>query len=283
VSVTAPGAARAVTPVGIVAERLAEVLEMLDQQERETAVDPAIRRAVQEAHQLAAGLDPYLERSCGPESPALQALAEVTRRTDWTRHDGSAGGAPLEQEMLSGHVEGQLLQMLVRATRARRVLEIGMFTGYSALALAEAVPVDGSVVACEIDEHAAAIARDAFAASPAGSRIEIRLGAAMDTLHDLARHGDRFDLVFVDADKAGYLAYLDALLELDLLSEGALVCVDNTLMQGQPWTGEPTPHGVAIARFNQAVAEDPRVDQVVVPLRDGLTLLRRRTETEETA
>jgi caffeoyl-CoA O-methyltransferase len=261
-----------VTPVGIVAERLELALRLLDDAE---GLDPAVREAVEEAHAVAAGLDPYLSACSGAESPALAALAETTRATDWAAYDGTV---PLEQEMLSGHVEGRFLQMLVHATRARRVLEIGMFTGYSALALAEALPDDGSVVACEIDPLAVEIAARAFAGSPAGRRIEVRLGAAQDTLRLLSEEQARFDLVFLDADKAGYPAYLDALLELGLLAENALVCVDNTLMQGQPWAGPQTPNGEAVADFNRRVADDPRVEQVVVPLRDGVTLIRRRED-----
>ena len=109
---------------------------------------------------------------------------------------------------------------------------------------------------------------------PGGHKIDVRVGPALDTLRGLV--GETFDLVFVDADKAGYLGYLDALLELELLAPHGLICVDNTLMQGQPWTsGEPSANGAAIAAFNRAVAADPRVEQVLIPLRDGLTLIRR--------
>ena len=177
--------------------------------------------------------------------------------------------------MLSGHVEGQTLKILVHATRAVRVLEIGMFTGYSALAMAEALPDEGQVTACEIDAGVAAIAEQCFRASASGHKITVRVGPAQRTLAELAQAGQRFDLVFIDADKAGYLGYLTALLEGGLLQPHGLICVDNTLMQGQPWlTGEPTANGAAIAAFNQAVAADPRVEQVVIPLRDGLTLIR---------
>ena len=175
--------------------------------------------------------------------------------------------------MLSGHVEGRFLHFLVKITRARRVLEIGMFTGYSALAMAEALPDDGELVACEVDPVAAAFGRECLAGSPAGHRIRIEVGPAADTLATLV--GQRFDLVFVDADKAGYASYLDTVLDGELLAPGGVVCVDNTLMQGQPWTGERTPNGEAISAFNRSVADDPRVEQVLVPLRDGLTLIRR--------
>jgi caffeoyl-CoA O-methyltransferase len=221
---------------------------------------------VERAHALAAGLDPYLDRHTTPASPALDALERATRAEDWAERG-------LEQEMLSGHVEGRFLAFVVAMTRARRVLEIGMFTGYSALAMAEALPVDGELVACERDPHAAALARRCFAASRAGARIDVRTGPAADTLRELA--GQAFDLVFLDADKAGYLDYVHTVLDTGLLAEGGTICVDNTLMQGQPWTGEETPNGRAIAAFNEAITADPRVEQVVVPLRDGITLIRR--------
>lgn len=244
--------ARAVTPLGILAVLLAEVAADVD--------DPRLQRAAA----LAGGLEPYLEAMTTPESPALAALAERTRAHPWT--------APLEQEMLSGHVEGQLLKALVRMTRARRVLEIGMFTGYSALAIAEALPERGRVIACEVDPEVARFARDCFAASEQGDKIEVRVGPAADTLAHL---DGPFDLAFIDADKAGYRDYLDTLLAGELLASGALICVDNTLMQGQPWAGEPTANGEAIAAFNEAVAADSRVEQVLLPVRDGLTLIQR--------
>ena len=260
-------APRPVTPLGVLVEQLGDLLA------RAGGIDPVLREDLKEAYDLAAGLDPYLERHASPESPALAALAAATAVHDWGSHDGAV---PLEQEMLSGHVEGQLLKMLVHATRARHVLEVGMFTGYSALAMAEALPASGRVVACELDPGVADFARACFAASEAGSRVEVRVGPAAGTLAELAAAGAVFDLVFVDADKAGYTGYLDAILRHDLLAPHGLICVDNTLMQGQPWaSADPPPNGVAVTAFNTAVAADPRVEQVIVPLRDGLTLIRR--------
>ena len=230
-----------------------------------------LRADVRRAAELASGLDPYVARMSTPESDALRELAARTAREDW----GLRSAGSLEQEMLSGHLEGQTLSFLVRATGARRVLEIGMFTGYSALAMAEALPDDGEVVACEIDGEVAVFAKESLDRSPAGGRVRIRVGPALETLAQLAASGEVFDLVFVDADKAGYVDYFEALLDRGLLSAGALMCVDNTLMQGDPWlSGESSPNGAAIARFNQVVADDPRVEQVVLPVRDGLTLIR---------
>ena len=277
-AVTAPGAPRPVTPVGILAATLDEVLA----QARRGALDADGLARLETARDLAAGLDPYLERCTTPESPALAELARRTAEHDWRAHDGDTG---LEQEMLSGHVEGQLLRTLVHATRARTVLEVGMFTGYSALAMAEAVGDGGRVVACEVDAEVAAFAQECFAASIMGGRIDVRVGPAADTLRALAAAGERFELVFVDADKAGYADYLDLLLggggPDGLLAPRGLVVVDNTLMQGRPWvSAEPTGNGAAVAAFNDALATDPRVEQVLVPLRDGLTLVRRATQED---
>ncbi|KQT90816.1 SAM-dependent methyltransferase [Marmoricola sp. Leaf446] len=268
---------RPVTPLAILAASLDDVVARLDEAGAGpdgVALDPALGSEIRRAAALAAGLDPYTAALSTPESPALRALSERTAAEDW-----AGDGSGLEQEMLSGHLEGQLLKMLVHVTRARQVLEIGMFTGYSALAMAEAVQEvageEGVVVACEIDERVAALAQECFEASPAGDRIDVHVGPAMDTLHALADAGARFDLVFLDADKAGYADYLRALLDTGLLARRGLLVVDNTLMQGQPWTGEATPNGEAIAAFNQVLADDPRVEQVVLPVRDGVTLVRR--------
>ena len=255
-------AARPVTPVGIAAALLASVESRLD------GADPDVRADLVRARSLLCGLDDYVARCTSPASPALVALEERTRREPWEGH--------LEQEMLSGHVEGAFLRMLVAITGARRVLEIGMFTGYSALAMAEAMPAGGHLVACEVDDRAVDVARECFAGSAAGGLIDVRVGPADATVRALGVDGDRFDLVFIDADKTGYADYLDLLLDLDLLTPGAVVCVDNTLLQGEPWaSSSPTLTGAAIAAFNDRVAADDRLEQVLLPLRDGVTLIRR--------
>jgi len=262
---------RPVTPIAIIASKLELLVQRLDTSD---LVDESLRSDLREVSDLVGGLDPYLSRWTTPESAELQLLAERTAAQDWNRRPQTA--VHLEQEMLSGHVEGQTLQMLVHASRAQRVLEIGMFTGYSALAMAEALPANGTVVACEIDPEVAEFARQYFDSSANGHKITIKVGPALETLRELTATGDVFDLIFIDADKAGYRDYLEAVLNSGLLAPHGLVCADNTLMQGQPWSaGEQTPNGQAIADFNQSVADDPRVAQVIIPLRDGLTLIRR--------
>ncbi len=265
---------RPVTPVGILAAKLERLVRQVEQIQQ---IDPAFQAELQQAYELANGLDPYLDRCTTPESPALAALVARTQSEDWERRfsDGETV-KPLEQEMVSGHVEGQLLKFLIHLTQARRVLEIGMFTGYSALAMAEALPADGQVVACEVDAYAAEFAQKCFNESASGHKIVVKVAPAIETLRQLAAAGEVFDLVFIDADKGGYLEYLDLLLTNGLLATHGSICADNTLMQGQPYlSGVATPNGVAIAEFNRAVAEDVRVEQVLIPLRDGITLIRR--------
>lgn len=265
---------RPVTPLGILAAKL----ELLSQQiEALDSVDASLKSELRQACELANGLDPYLSHCTTPESPALALLVQRTQAEDWSqRFSNSETVRQLEQEMLSGHVEGQTLKFLVHLTQAKRVLEIGMFTGYSALAMAEALPDDGKVVACEVDAYVAKFAQQCFDESPSGHKILVKVAPALLTLKQLADANETFDLVFIDADKAGYVDYLNLLLDTDLLAPNGLICADNTLMQGQPYlAGEATANGVAIATFNQTVVDDPRLEQVLLPLRDGLTLIRR--------
>ncbi|MFM2304429.1 MAG: hypothetical protein RLZZ135_1841, partial [Cyanobacteriota bacterium] len=132
------------------------------------------------------------------------------------------------------------------------------------------------VVACEVDAFAANFAQQCFKQSPHGHKISVKVAPALETLKYLAAAGDVFDLVFIDADKGGYIDYLNLLLDTNLLAPHGSICVDNTLMQGQPYLeGKATENGMAIANFNQAVINDPRIEQVLLPLRDGLTLIRR--------
>ena len=252
--------ARPITPLGIVASLL----------------DDPTPSNIERARRIAQGTDPYTEAMTSAQSPACEALERATASEDWQqRHESSETSLKLEREMLSGNLEGQFLKMLVHATGARRVLEIGLFTGYSALAMAEALPAGGRLVALEIDAFAADFARAQFDRSPAGARIDIRVGPALDTLRQMAGEGASFDLVFIDADKPGYADYFDALVDGEMLSPRALVCVDNTLLQGEPYAvDEPGANGRAIDAFNRKLAADDRFEQVLLPIRDGVTLAR---------
>ncbi|BAU63415.1 caffeoyl-CoA O-methyltransferase [Stanieria sp. NIES-3757] len=267
--------ARPVTPLGILVQQLETILKQAENEQ----VSAQLKVSLTQAYHLAAGIDPYLEECSSSESEALANLARKTQAEDWSkRFDDGETVRALEQEMLSGHIEGQLLKMLVSLTRSKRILEVGMFTGYSALAMAEAIPDDGCVIACEVDEYVAEFAQNCFATSPHGKKIEVRVAPALETMQQLADAGEAFDLVFIDADKKEYIDYFNLLLDSSLLSANGFICVDNTLLQGQPYLPEEqrSTNGKAIARFNRFVAEDERVEQVLIPLRDGVTIIKRK-------
>jgi len=167
-------------------------------------------------------------------------------------------------------IEGRFLQMLVRLSSAKSILELGMFTGYSALMMAEALPDDGHLITCEIDPKAEAIARRYFAESPHRDKITIRMGPALDTIKTLA---DPLDLVFIDADKVNYSNYYEAC--LPLLKSGGLVVADNVLWSGKVLhPKDADDHAIVV--FNRLVQSDPRVKNVCLTVRDGMMLAWKR-------
>jgi len=173
-------------------------------------------------------------------------------------------------EMQVDVIEGRFLQMLVRLSSAKSILELGMFTGYSALMMAEALPDDGRLITCEIDPKAEAIARRYFAESPHGRKITVRMGPALDTIKTWT---GPLDLVFIDADKVNYSNYYEAC--LPLLKSGGLVVADNVLWSGKVVDPKDADDH-AIVAFNRLVQSDPRVKNVCLTVRDGMMLARKR-------
>ena len=173
-------------------------------------------------------------------------------------------------QMQVGLLEGKFLQMLVRLTGTRNILEIGMFTGYSTLMMAEALPNDGRLITCEIDPRAEVIARKYFHESPHGHKITIRMGPALETIETLSAP---FDLVFIDADKPNYSNYYRAC--FPLVKRGGIIIGDNVLWGGK--VIDPQDDDTrAIVAFNQLVQSDPRVENVCLTVRDGMMLAWKR-------
>jgi caffeoyl-CoA O-methyltransferase len=173
-------------------------------------------------------------------------------------------------QMMVGAIEGRFLEMLVFALQPRRVLEIGTFSGYSALSMAAALPPEGRITTCEISPVHAEAARRHIAASPYAGRIEVVVGPALDTVNTLP---GPFDLVFIDADKTSYLAYYEAV--LPKLAPGGMVAADNTLWSGRVVDSDDDSADTrAIRTFNDTVAADGRVVCVQLTVRDGVTLIR---------
>ena len=209
---------------------------------------------------VSAEVDQYVHAHTKPRAPLYDELREATY------------ASMRSPQMQVGRVEGTFLSLLVGLSGARRIVEIGTFTGYSALCMAEAMGDDGRLVTCDIDPVAMELAKRFFAKAPWGHRIEPRLGDALETVRAMPTE-PHLDLVFLDADKGRYLAYYEEL--LPRLRPGGLVVADNTL-----WSGEvvaPTSaDGRALAEYNARITADPRVDNVLLSVRDGVMLARKR-------
>lgn len=195
---------------------------------------------------------------------------EVQRRL-MTATEERTGRASMMQ---IGGDQGTMFEMLVRATRVRSAIEIGTFTGYSALSIARGLPVDGRLICCDVSEEWTAIAREHWAMAGVSERIDLRIGPALDTIAALPTEL-RFDLAFIDADKTNYSNYYDAL--LPRMTDTGLVLVDNTLWSRQVLDPDSIEADtIALREFNVKVAADARVSCVILPIGDGVTMLQRR-------
>lgn len=173
-------------------------------------------------------------------------------------------------QMQVGRIEGRFLKMLVRLTGARSILEIGMFTGYSALMMAEGLPDDGHLITCDVNPKAEAIAQRYFNESPNAHKIEIRMGPALDTIKSLS---GPIDMVFIDADKTNYSNYYEAV--MPLVRDGGLIVADNVLWSGRVLDPK-SEDDHAIVAFDKLVQSDPRVENVCLTVRDGMMLAWKR-------
>jgi caffeoyl-CoA O-methyltransferase len=173
-------------------------------------------------------------------------------------------------QMLSGRTVGRFLKLQAQLLGARRILEVGTFSGYSALSMAEALPKDGRLYTCDEDPAAIAVAKRYFAESPHGSKIIMLEGNALDSIADL---NETFDMAFIDADKTNYLNYFNAI--LPILRSGGLIVADNVLWSGKVLAPkEESDH--AIHQFNEKVYRDERVEVLMLPVRDGLNCMRKK-------
>ena len=204
-------------------------------------------------------VEEYAEAHSSPNGDLFERLAAETRETsEWP-------------QMMVGLLEGQFLQTLVRATKARRILELGTFTGYSSISMALALPADGRVITCDVNDETTAIARRYAEEAGVADRIDYRLGPALDTIAQL---DGEFDLVFIDADKPNYVNYYEA--TVPRLAQDGLMVLDNTLWSGR--VADPNDddeNTQAIRAVNDRVLEDARVNNVLLTVRDGMNLVWR--------
>ena len=204
-------------------------------------------------------VEAYAEAHTEPPGDVLERLAEETRAKTTV------------PAMMVGPIEGRFLAFIVFALRARRVLEIGTFTGYSSICMASALPPDGRIVTLDVNVETTEIARRYATEAGVVDRIDYRLGPAKDILPEL---DGPFDLVFIDADKEGYVDYFEA--ALPKLAGNGLMIADNTLWSGRVVDEDADGSTRAIQLFNEHLRADDRVESVMLTVRDGMTLIRRR-------
>ena len=183
-------------------------------------------------------------------------------------HDWTVQNTDLPQ-MLSGSLQTAVLRMLLRISNAKRVLEIGMFTGYSALTMAEVLPDDGELITLDIEAERGKIAQEFFDKSPHGSKIRIIIGAALDIIPRLT---GEFDFVYIDADKENYPNYYEAV--MPIVSQGGIIVADNVIWSGGVLNPE-SEADIALVKFNETLQQDPRVTNVMLTVRDGLMVARK--------
>jgi len=206
-------------------------------------------------------LDDYIIAHSEPES---DYLAQVNRRTHLRL---------INPRMMSGHLQGRVLAMLCRMIAPKRILELGTYSGYSALCMAEALPDDGILHTIEHDDELEDFILENLNGSPDGAKIKLHIG---DALEKIAEIDETFDLVFIDADKRQYIAYYEAV--LPKIRQGGFILADNTLWDGKIFeTIDPNDkQTIEILRFNDFIAKDKRIEKVMLPLRDGLTMMRKK-------
>lgn len=206
----------------------------------------------------------YIEEHASRPSEALDWVVKQTHiRTNHAR-------------MLSGAAQGQLMRMIARMADARRILELGTFTGYSAICLGSALPADGHLDTLELNDELEDLILEGFEKSGLADRISLHIGDCKETLKRLAEEGKVYDLVYIDANKREYCEYYE--LVFDMIRPGGLILADNVLWDGKVCI-DPLPQDkqtLGIARFNDMVSADPRVESVILPIRDGLNLIRKK-------
>ncbi|GAA3006895.1 O-methyltransferase [Actinokineospora diospyrosa] len=211
-------------------------------------------------------------------SPALSdyLLAHSSQPDDLLRELAAETAAefPDSAQMQISHDEGELLTMLVRLVGARTAVEVGVFTGYSSLCIARGLPATGTLLACDVSEEWTKIARRYWDRAGVADKIDLRIAPALDTLRELPE-APTIDFAFIDADKTGYLSYYTEL--VPRLRPGGLIVLDNVLQSGRVVDPAATDRNtVAIREVNAQVAADPRVEVAMLPVRDGITLARKR-------
>nr|XP_034327014.1 O-methyltransferase MdmC-like [Crassostrea gigas] len=258
-------------------------LQKLKELVREENASSKISAEIDEVIDLLKARYDYCEGITSDPSKDLQQLMHSTFHHQWQNDhaEGKLSRVP-STIMMSGKLEAQFLRSLTSLCNAERVLELGLFTGCTALAFAESIPEDGKVVSCELDPYIADLARSFLDKTSCGKKVEIMKGPAKSSLEILAKKKEQFDIIFIDADKKGYITYYKTIWDLGLLAPKGTILVDNVLFHGDPYSkeGRTGEIGQSIINFNEMVRKDDRVHKIMVPIRDGLMIIRRKEDVD---
>jgi len=253
------------TPNGVLSHELATAAN--------STTDPALQGTLKKLQSRVDNLEQYLEDVSSPETALQAKIWQDTISEDWQANfDEGRTTWRMPTIMISGKVEGQFLRMMAEMTKAERILEIGMFTGYSSVSFAQS-PYAKEVVSLETEPYCEEFMRKR-ADPEIGKKIRVLIGKGLDGLKKLKDEGKKFDLVFIDADKGNYINYYKYIMDNSLLDPQGAFLIDNALWSGEVYTNGNSANGVALREFNEFVRNDERVIQVIVPLRDGVMLIK---------
>lgn len=245
----------------------------------ESGAGSEVVEAIKKALELVDARDEFCETLTSPESEPCKNIMDASYAHDWKtlKAEGKTKWN-LTPRMLTGHLEGQFLKSMVSISNAKRILEIGMYTGYSALAMAEALPADGEVVTVDQEKYLESFTGDLVSKSPHGSKIKIHIGSAIDYMKKAAEAGEKFDLIFLDADKSEYWDYLTIAMNGGLLNARGTILVDNTFRHGAGYMKEAGENSTK--QFAESCIADKSLHKCLVPMRDGVCMIRRVADVE---
>lgn len=275
------------TPLITASELIESALNILKKQGQ---TDQTALNSLQLAQEVLQGLDPYLDAN-STEGPAeLKALIEETDKHDFqTAYKNNQLSFPVSAKWSAGAYEGNFIAMIAKAIGAKRVLEVGMFTGTTTLAIADVLPKQGGkIIALELDDYLRELANPFFEKAGVKERVDVRIGKAMDSIQEMIKSKEEFfDLIFIDADKGAYQQYYDVIMDNGLLRKGGVLLVDNVLYKASPFvpnlekatsdqlkTAIHFENGKSLAAFNKFVRQDDRVDVTILPVRDGVSWIQ---------
>ncbi|ESP05053.1 hypothetical protein LOTGIDRAFT_230086 [Lottia gigantea] len=242
-------------------------------------VNPDVKKKLEHIKELFARRHFYADENTSTQSESLAKLFKDTYDHPWKDvHKQGKTQYYMEPFMISGQVTIKFLQFIISMVKAKRVLEIGMFTGYTALGMAEALPSDGVLHTCDVEPYLVEFTKPYFDQSPHGKKIKVHIAPALETIPKLHDEGLQFDVVFIDADKPGYKGYVEMIMKKNMLAPNGIILADNSFFQGDSYTKEDDPTVNPMHDFNKFMASQNELERVLLPIRDGILAVKRKSE-----